>query len=32
VRANDPASAAELMRHHLSRAYETAPAIDTRIR
>jgi DNA-binding GntR family transcriptional regulator len=29
VRANDLASAAELMRQHLSRAYETAPAIDT---
>jgi DNA-binding GntR family transcriptional regulator len=29
VRANDLANAADLMRQHLSRAYETAPTIDT---
>jgi DNA-binding GntR family transcriptional regulator len=32
VRSNDLAGAAELMRHHLSRAYETAPAMDSSIR
>jgi DNA-binding GntR family transcriptional regulator len=32
VRSNDLAGAADLMRHHLSRAYETAPAIDSSIR
>jgi DNA-binding GntR family transcriptional regulator len=32
VRANDLTAAAERMRHHLARAYETAPAIDAGIR
>lgn len=32
VRANDLTAAAERMRHHLSRAYETAPALDAGIR